>query len=83
MRTTVDIDVRLLERLRAEAKRRELPVTRLLDQVIRLGLEAQARTTPYRCPTFSMGEPLVNLDKATRLAGELEDGETIRKMARG
>jgi hypothetical protein len=30
-----------------------------------------------------MGVPRVNLDKATQLAGELEDLEIIRKMSLG
>jgi hypothetical protein len=34
-------------------------------------------------PTHRMGVPRVNLDKATQLAGELEDLEIIRKMSLG
>jgi hypothetical protein len=34
-------------------------------------------------PTHRMGVPRVNLDKASQLAGELEDLEIIRKMSLG
>ena len=84
MRTTIDLDPELMRRLRAEAHRRAVPMKRLLNQVIRLGLDAPGASAPYRCPTFSMGEPAaqVNLDKALRLSGELEDEETAREMER-
>jgi hypothetical protein len=84
MRTTVDIDVHLLRRLRIEAGRRSLPFKQLLNRVIQLGLDAEAKSDPYFCPTFSMGEalPSMNLDKALRLAGELEDEEAAREIER-
>lgn len=34
-------------------------------------------------PVHDLGRPLVNLDKATQLAGELEDEEILRKMSLG
>jgi hypothetical protein len=84
MRTTVDIDVHLLRRLRIEADRRALPLKQLLNRVIQLGLDAEAKSDPYSCPTFPMGEafPPVNLDKALRLVGELEDAEVVREIER-
>ena len=82
MRTTVDVEAHLIKRLRAEAHRRALPFKQVLNRVIQLGLDAEARTEPYQCPTFSMGEPSVDLDKALRIAGELEDEETVREMER-
>ena len=82
MRTTVDLDPGLLRRLRAEAHRRAVPLKQLLNQVIRLGLDAPSTAEPYHCPTFAMGRPAssVNLDKALQLAAGLEDEETAREM---
>jgi hypothetical protein len=84
MRTTVDIDTHLLKQLRSEAHRRDLAFKQLLNDVIRRGLNADRAPEPYRCPTFSMGQPApgLDLDKALRLAGELEDEETAREMER-
>ena len=34
-----------------------------------------------RTPTFALGEPRLDLDKALGLAAQLEDDEIIRKLA--
>jgi hypothetical protein len=34
-------------------------------------------------PVYDMGEPLVDVTKALRLAGELEDQERSARLARG
>lgn len=84
MRTTVDLDPALLKRLRVEARRRGLTVKEFLAILLRRGLdERPAPRAPYRCPTFSMGDPgsRANLDKALGLAGDLEDEETLRDLA--
>ena len=86
MRTTVDIDEGLLKRLRDEAHRRGVPFKQLLNRVLRRGIDPAParRAKPYRCPTFDLGRssPTVNLDKALRLAGVLEDEETARELER-
>ena len=88
MRTTVDLDPHLLERLRIEARRRGVSVKELLDTVLRRGLDERpgGATSPlrYRCPTFRMGPPAagVNLDHALRLSAALEDEETVRELTR-
>ena len=38
---------------------------------------------PFRTPTFSMGRPTVDLDRALPLAAELEDEELLRKARSG
>jgi hypothetical protein len=35
----------------------------------------------FRTRTFDMGEPVIPLDNALRLAGQIEDEELIRKIA--
>ena len=79
MRTTVNIDDDILQRLRKEAERTRAPFGATVNRVLRLGLERlqpESARPPYPCPTFSMGfPPLPNLDKALALAALLEDEE--------
>ena len=87
MRTTVRIDDDLLNLLREQAHRERVPLTALLNQIIRRGLEsgrsgrAKVRR-PYREQSFAMGAPRVPLDKALALAAMLEDEEVAEDMAR-
>ena len=82
MRTTVNVDNHLLKRLRAEAHRQGVSFKEFLDRVLHRGLEERAasRRTPYVCPTFAMGAPLRQLDKALALADSLEDEEIAREL---
>ncbi|MDE3127606.1 MAG: hypothetical protein KGL38_06345 [Gemmatimonadota bacterium] len=83
MRTTVDLDPYLLDRLRDEAHRRGVAFKDFLNAVVRQGLERRpaARPRPYRCPSFAMGAPLRPLDKALAIADALEDDEVARELA--
>lgn len=84
MRTTVDIELPLLKRLRAEAQRRGISVKDLLQGLIRRGLEERpAGRRPYRVQSFSMGtpHPPFNLDKALAIASGLEDEQIARELA--
>jgi hypothetical protein len=81
MRTTltIDSDVRLL--LERRMSERELSFKEAVNEALRDGLAPDSRQPPPSTPTFDLGEPLVPLDKALRLAGELEDEERLRQMA--
>jgi hypothetical protein len=83
MRTTVDIEVGLLKRLRVAARRKGVTVKEYLAVVLERGLEeAPEKRGRFRVPTFSMGqsrEP-INLDKSIRLGAEMEDEETAREL---
>jgi hypothetical protein len=82
MRTTVDIDRHLLERLRDEAHHAGVSFKTILNRTLRRGLAAQRPDiTRYECPTFSMGAPRRTVDKALALADALEDEEVERKLA--
>lgn len=82
MRTTVDIEASLLKSLRREARKRSVPLKHLLNRLLRQALaEPQENAaTPYRLPTFSMGTPLFNVDKALSVSASLEDEEIARKQ---
>ncbi len=76
MRTTVDLDPELLERLHLEATRRRVPFKEYLNGVIRRGLtESKKVELPYKQPTFNLGAVRegVNLDKALAVSEALDD----------
>lgn len=86
MRTTLNIDDRVLRRLKREAERSGVSLTEMVNRALELGvqrLHPEAEGAPYRCPVFSMGLPAseaFDLDKALDLAAYLEDDETLRKL---
>jgi hypothetical protein len=84
MRTTIRIDDELLLRLKEEARRQNISLTRLLDRTLRAGMQAprdpRRSRRRYREQTHAMGTPSVALDKALALAAALEDKEIVRKM---
>ncbi|WP_309672418.1 hypothetical protein [Gemmatimonas sp.] len=87
MRTTIDLDDVLLQRLRDTAHREGVPFKALLHRVILRGLELPRPEShvPYRTPSFSMGQVREGIDlvKARWIADDLENEEIIRKMAEG
>lgn len=87
MRTTIDLDDVLLERLREAARREGVPFRAMLHRVILRGLEADPPRpdVQYQAPSFNMGQVRegISLVKALQLAGDLEDEEIIRKLAQG
>ena len=85
MRTTVTIDDDLLMQVRERARNEGVPVKQVLNYLIRTGLEqtrSQRKSVPYRCKTYSMGDPpAVSLDKALLVADAMEDEEISRKLS--
>ena len=85
MRTTINIDDDVLDRLKREAERARLPLRATLNRVLRLGLERfspEPARPRYRGKTFAMGIPAsANLDKALELAARLEDEATLQELA--
>jgi len=82
VRTTVTLDPDVDARLRAVAHERGISFKEALNSSVRLGLaRASGSARPYRVPTRAMGlREGIDLDKAMRLAGELEDAELVRKL---
>ncbi len=60
---------------------RGLSFKQALNEAIRAGARRQRVRSEFRTRTFHMGPPALPLDKALRLAAELEDEELIRKLA--
>lgn len=85
MRTTVTLDPDVEAKLRAAMRERGISFKVALNDAVRSGLDQRSHEPKrYRMPTAPMGlRPGFNLDKALRLAGELEDEEIIRKLELG
>ena len=85
MRTTVRLDSQLLDDVKSRARREQTSVSRLLDSIVRAGLnvvdaKSAARGT-HREPPANMGAPRVLLDNALELAACLEDHRIARLSA--
>jgi hypothetical protein len=83
MRTTVTLDEDVAAKLKQTARDRGVSFKVALNDAVRAGLRGTEKPAqPYRIEARPMGvRPGINLDKALRLAGELEDEEILRKMA--
>lgn len=83
MRTTVTLDSDVEAALRARMAERGISFKQALNDAIRAGLLERSAAVTFRTQTASLGSPATNLDKALRIAAELEDEELLLKMRRG
>ena len=82
MRTTVTLDADVAAGLQALARERGVSFKEALNSTVRLGLQRDTGAErPYRVPSRPLGlREGIDLDKALRLAGELEDEALLRKL---
>jgi hypothetical protein len=82
MRTTPTLDSDLAAKLRVLARERGISFMEALNSTLRRGLAGGGGSPRgYRLASRRLGlRPGVDLKHALRLAGELEDAETIRKL---
>jgi hypothetical protein len=84
VRTTVRVDDELLDRLKAQARKENVSLTRLLNRALKAGLQAgrsRRRAQPAYCErVHAMGVPRLALDKALAVAAALEDEEIVREL---
>lgn len=75
------LDADVAARLKAIARERGISFRQALNQAVRAGLGARRARARFEQLTQPMGlRPGVDLDKALRLAGALEDEEITRKL---
>lgn len=76
------LDPDLAAKLRALARERGVSFKEVLNLTLRRGLTSgDGGSRPYRLKSRRLGlRSGVDLEHALRLAGELEDAETIRKL---
>lgn len=83
MRTTVTLDPDVQRLLKEAEHRSGHPFKQVLNDAVRAGLgRGAARAAAFKQPVFSLGRAKVDLTKANALAGELEDLDAARKIAR-
>lgn len=81
MRTTVTLEPDVATRLRELAQQQGLSFKAVLNRTLRAGLEGELDREPFVQRTASLGlRPGVDLDRAGRVADELEDAERARKL---
>jgi len=82
MRTTITLEPDVDSKLRALARDRGISFKEAVNLSLRAGLDGHSGTPRrYRVKTRPMAlRAGVNLDKALRLAGDLEDAEIVRKL---
>jgi len=81
VRTTITLEPDVAALVRRRMRERGLSFKHTVNEAIRAGLVSRSSERLERTPTFDLGEPTVPLEKALRLAAELEDEETLRKLA--
>lgn len=79
MRTTVTLDPDVEAAVKRLMRERGLTFKEAVNSAIRAGVLPSGGS--FETPTFDMGEPAVDLTKALRIAGELEDEEIARRLA--
>lgn len=62
-------------------RERRMTFKEALNEAIRAGARRPESQPERRTRTFDLGPPALPLDKALRLAADLEDEELIRKLA--
>ena len=83
MRTTVTLDPDTEQLVKRAMRERGLSFKEAVNEAIRAGLAPRRGGAAVEFPTYHMGEPLVDLTKALRLAGELENEEIARELTQG
>jgi hypothetical protein len=85
MRTTLTIDDNLADALRKKAYESGKSFKEVVNRALQAGIQAEhalPRSRPYKIKPVSLGGvlPGINIDKALRLADEIEDMEIASKL---
>lgn len=84
LRTTLAISDDILQDLRALARKNGVSLTKTANRVLRTGLahlgDLPRRNRSYSEPVADLGPAAVGLDRALRIAAELEDRQVLRKL---
>ena len=85
MRTTLSIDDNLADALRKRAYKSGKSFKEVVNRTLQAGIQAEhglPRSRPYKIKPVSLGGvlPGINIDKALRLADEIEDKEIAGKL---
>ena len=81
MRTTITLDPDVDALVRKMMRERGVPFKEAVNEAIRAGMRPRGSRPRSRTRTYDMGAPAIPLEKALRLAGDLEDEELVRQLA--
>jgi hypothetical protein len=82
MRTTVTLDPDVEALIRRTMRERGLSFKEAVNEAIRSSAGRGPGARPA-LPRYDMGEALVDVTKALRIAGQLEDQELASRLSRG
>lgn len=82
MRTTVTLDPDAEQIVRDRMAAKGISFKRALNDAIRDGAGGRV-DIQFATEAVAMGEPLIDLTHANRVAGDLEDAEILRKLGDG
>ncbi len=80
MRTTITLEPDADAIVRRLMRERRLTFKQAVNEAIRAAAPGATRT-PFRTPVHDLGVPALPLDKAIRLAADLEDEALLHKLA--
>lgn len=81
MRTTVTLEPDVAAQLKQRAQQQDISFKDALNNTLRAGLGGGVDREPFAQTTASLGlREGLDLDRAGRLADELEDAERVRKL---
>ncbi len=83
MRTTVTLDPDVAAFVQTTMRERGVTFKQALNDAIRAGARREDSSDLVDFPTYDLGESALDLTKALRIAGELEDSELGARLARG
>ncbi len=83
VRTTVTLEPDVEAVVKRAMRERGLTFKQAVNGAIRAGTGARSAGSEPSLPVHDMGEPLVDVTKALRLAGELEDEDLAARLSRG
>jgi hypothetical protein len=83
MRTTLTLTPESEALIKREMAARKMSFKDVVNEAIARGLGSPRKRVKVDLPVHNMGKPRISLDKASQLAGELEDEEILRKMSMG
>ena len=83
MRTTVTLDPDVEELIRRRMHERRATFKDVVNDGLRAALRAVDASSAHETPTFDLGAPRADLDRALALAGALEDEDRLRRMRTG
>jgi hypothetical protein len=83
MRTTMTLDPDVEELIRREMHQRRTSFKQVVNEGLRRALRDPGTPRRVETPTFDLGLPRTDLDRALALAGALEDEERLQRLAAG